>query len=101
MPVDTGFLRASLMATIGGAGNTILEDNPGEGTFEYNPSTINLVIQGAALTDTITIAYTANYAAFQEYGTSKMQGHRFVGMAAQLWPQIVDQVCREAQGRFS
>ncbi|WP_297803407.1 hypothetical protein [uncultured Brevundimonas sp.] len=99
MPVDTGFLRASLVAQIG-YGVPPLRDRPdSDAKHSWNPVGIQLVLAEAEASDTITIAYSANYARHQEYGTHGRTGRRFVALAAQQWPQIVAEVCREAQSR--
>jgi hypothetical protein len=100
MPVKTGFLRASGQAVIGEALPSLTTNpNPESGAFGYDASAVNLVISNATIRDTITFAYAANYAAAQEYGTHGHAGRRFVALAAQQWPGIVAQVCREAEGR--
>lgn len=97
MRVDTGFLRASLMAAIGDANFTIRE-NPG-GAFAYEPGQVTLVIAQAQLSDPIEVVYTANYARAREYGARGQPGDRFVGLAAQRWPQTVNAVATEAKAR--
>ena len=99
MPVDTGFLRSSLMATVG-AVNFGLRDRPSaDAKYAYDAGAVSLVLLGAKLEDAVTAIYTANYARYQEYGTSHMQGRRFVALAAQQWPRIVSEVATEAQAR--
>lgn len=98
LPVDTGFLRASLVA-VKGTGLPSLKPNPPEGKrFNYDPGQIDLVIMGCAITDPITLAYTAAYARVAEYGGEGRMARRFVALAAQQWSRIVDEVCREAEG---
>jgi hypothetical protein len=99
MPVDTGFLRASLRATLGEPGFSVTY-NPGDGSSHaYDAGTVSLVISSAHIEDTISAIYTANYAPYVEYGTSKMAARRFVGLAVQQWPRIVSEVAAEAQTR--
>lgn len=97
-PVDTGFLRASLQAGLNAPANTTSNQNPG-GSFNYDGGQVALVIANAQLSDTIYATFGANYAQFVEYGTSKMAPRAFVRQAAAQWPQIVDEVAREAQSR--
>lgn len=99
LPVDTGFMRASLRALIGIAlpGETYRPDGPGH--YGYDESAVNLVIASAQLSDTITVAYSANYALFVEMGGRGRPARRFVALAAQNWPSIVEQVCVEARSR--
>jgi hypothetical protein len=103
MPVKTGFLRASGQALIGDAGLPLVENpNPdaAPGSLDtFNAGAVSLVIANAGIEDTITFAYTANYAIFANYGARGHAGHQFVGLGAQRWPQIVDQVSREAEAR--
>jgi hypothetical protein len=97
LPVDTGFLRASLRATLGEPAFPVTE-NPG-GSFSYDAGTVSLVIADAKITDTITAVYGANYAIFVNYGTSRTPARRFVDLAAQQWPRIVEEVAAEARAR--
>ena len=78
MPVDTGFLRNSLASSINGAFGA-----PGPDSYE-------LTIAGMEIGDVARFAWTAEYAMYQELGTSKMHGNHFVGAAAAEWPQVVD-----------
>ncbi|KQW79716.1 hypothetical protein [Brevundimonas sp. Root1279] len=96
--VDTGFLRASLVATTGALPVQTTKPD-GDGAFSYSPAQISLVIANAEITDPISIVYTANYARFREYGANGQPGDRWVALAAQQWPRIVNEVCAEAQAR--
>ena len=99
MRVDTGFLRASLVATTTGILPPLQDKPDGVPAFSYDAGQINLVINGADITDTITVAYTANYARPREYGSRGQPGDRFVALAAQQWRRIVSEVATEAQAR--
>lgn len=99
MRVDTGFLRASLVATTTGILPPMQDKPDGVAAFAYDAGQINLVINGADITDTITVAYTANYARPREYGSRGQPGDRFVSLAAQQWQRIVSEVATEAQAR--
>jgi hypothetical protein len=93
MPIDSGFLRASLMAGLGGA-NFALKDNPNpDGRHRYDGGEVALVIASADLNDTITAVYTARYARIVE------ERYAFVRLAAQRWPQTVDGVVAEVKAR--
>lgn len=96
MPVRTGFLRSSLEASLNGAIPPSV-DHPGTGTYDWNPGKVNLVIASAELKDTINLTYTSRTASYVEYGTSRFEGRRFVGLAMQQWQTIVNQVCQEAK----
>lgn len=89
MPVDTGFLRASMQVSLEGV-RPMTQANPGGPKYTYNPEAAALVIMGAKLGDTIFASYTANYAAHQNYGTESFAGRHFVGLAAQRWQTIVN-----------
>lgn len=97
--VDTGFLRASLVATVGGnlPPQTIKPD--GVAAFTYDAAAINLVIAGAEINEPITAVYTANYARPREYGARGQAGDRWVALASQRWHQVVEQECAEARAR--
>jgi len=77
MPVDTGFLRNSLIADINGAA-------VGGGADAYV-----MAIAGMEIGDTVFAGWTANYARFQEYGTSAFAGNFYMLSAAQQWQAIV------------
>lgn len=96
MPVDTGFLRASLQATINAPVAAVTFRTEGQ---QYDAASVALVIAGAQLGDTIYGVYTANYARYVEYGSRGRAGRGFVRLAAQQWPQIVSQVVAEAKSR--
>lgn len=93
MPIATGFLRASLQAVIG-TGPPLARENPNRHVkYSFDAGEVSLVIAGATISDTITLAYTANYARFVH------RRYQFVTLAAQRWPQIVAEVSAEAQRR--
>lgn len=102
MRVDTGFMRASLSASLDGS-LPQLADRPeaaveatrasGAPSITFTANEVNLVIANADIGDTITFAFAASYARHVE--------NRFapVRLGAQRWPQVVDEVAREARGR--
>lgn len=96
LPVDTGFLWHSLVASTSGMPEQ--RENPAEGstTYIYNAGPINLTIDNTPLGQTIWLGYTAKYAAKVNYS----YGYLFVDMAVQQWPQIVNQVQAELKGRM-
>lgn len=97
MPVDTGFLRASLQASTT-AMPALTRDNPGAAA-PYDGAEVSLVIAGADLGETIYAGYTAKYAGHVNYGARGRQPRQFVGRAAQKWPAIVDQVAAEVRAK--
>jgi hypothetical protein len=109
MPIKTGFLRASGQVVIGTEPPSI-QATPGDGkSVSYDGGAVSLVISNANLDDTITFAYTAAYARRQNYGfvgadslgrVYNQKGYHFVDLAAQAWPQTVDQVSREAEAKI-
>jgi len=99
MPVDTGFLRASLVAEIGLGSFTAKPKPTGDGVYSYEPAPINLVIAGAGVSEPITVAYTAAYARIANYGGENRAARQFAGLAVQRWPQIVTEVAAEAERR--
>lgn len=77
MPVDTGFLRASLQSSLNGS------------TGLTGPESYALTVAGMGAGDVATFGWTANYAAHVEYGTRGRAGRHFVGNAALHWQEIV------------
>lgn len=100
MPVDSGFLRASIRITKDAPVPMGLGRPDDSKTYAYNPTAASLVIAGAGLGDTLFASYTANYAGHVHYGREGRPGRQWVTMAAQRWPAIVAQVSAELQGRI-
>lgn len=94
LPVDTGFLRASLQAAINRSAPAI-QFRPPTGNFAYDVSPVAMVIAGAAITDTIFATYTAVYAPIMnaKYG--------FRDLAVQNWGSIVAKNARLARQRVT
>ena len=90
MPIGpTGFLRASFSAAIGDMIPTAIE-NPGRETRHgYEAGPVNLVIAGAGIRDTITLAWRANYAGIVH------RRYQWASLAGQRWPQAVRDVSAE------
>lgn len=97
-PVDTGFLRASLMASTS-AMPQLTRVNPGV-PVPSDLGDIVLVINGADLGDTIFLGYTANYAAYVHYGARGNPPRPWVTMAAQRWESIVASKAAEVKARL-
>ena len=115
MPVDTGFLRASLQAAIdapaaGPMGKPLKRKEGQEGViYHLDAGQVALVIAGAELGHTIYATYGTAYARRMEYGfvgqdslgrTYNQAGKGFVRSAAQKWPQIVAAVSAELKSRI-
>lgn len=100
MPVDTGYLRYGIRASLSAMPAVIPKSHPTQGAnYGYSPGEITLVINQAKLGQTIYIGYTAAYAAHVEYGTSKIRARGFVGKAALQWQQTVNQVVENLKAR--
>jgi hypothetical protein len=99
MPVDTGFLRASLVVSLNSPARSVT-NNPGQvGAFTYNEGTTSGIILAAQFGDLIYAVYTANYARHVEYGAQGRPGYGFVRLAVQNWPKIVDKVARRVRAQ--
>lgn len=103
MPVKTGNLRRSLMASTS-AMPTI---KPEQTTF--SDSGVELVIAGAELGSTVYLGFQAAYAARMNYGfvgedslgrVYNQTGFGFVDAVAQRWPAIVAAAEAKVRGRF-
>ena len=77
MPVDTGFLRASLQSSLNGS------------TGLTGPESYTLTVANMEAGDVATFGWTASYARHVEYGTQGRPGRHFVGNAALQWQRIV------------
>jgi hypothetical protein len=101
LPVDTGYLRASIQAskTAPAPIDPSSKGNAGA-KYAFNPGPINMVINDAKLGETVFVTVTASYGPHVEFGTSKQPAALFVEQAAQQWPQIVAQVQNELKGRL-
>lgn len=93
MRVDTGFLRASLMASTAAIPPINPTAKPVAGSFyAYPEQEVNAVIASAEIGQTLHFGWTASYAAYREYGALGQAPDAFVRTAAQRWPSIVEQV---------
>jgi hypothetical protein len=101
MRINTGFLRASLMASTSAMPLIDPKKVPVKGqTYSYDAGVIEAVIAGSELGDTIYLGYTAAYAGHREYGARGQGPDAFVRTAAQQWPQIVDEKAAELKSRL-
>lgn len=98
VPIDTGFLRASLRASTTDM-PLLTRENTG-GPMPDDMAEIVLVIAGAEAGDTIYLGYTANYAAYVHYGANGRPGRPWVAMVAQRWQTIVAQKAGEVRSRL-
>lgn len=100
MPVDTNRLRASLQISFDAPLPMRVEAKPKDGAT-YSTPDVAAMIENAPMGGTIYATYGANYARAVNYGFRSFPGYQFVGLAAQKWPAIVEQVCAELQSRAS
>lgn len=103
MPVKTGNLRRSLMAST----SAMPTVKPEKQTF--TDSGIEMVIAGAGLGSTVYLGFQAAYAARLNYGfvgedslgrVYNQAGYGFVDAVAQRWPQIVTDAEAKVRSRF-
>ena len=97
MPIRDGFLRASVAATLTGAPPPMTYKPKGAAQYAYNPAEVALVIASADVSDTILLAWTANYARHVHWGAQGRAPQPFLSLAAQRWPQFVAEAAAEAQ----
>lgn len=88
MRVETGYLRASIRASLSSMPSAISGNEPlPDSRYYYRPSVINRVINSAKYgKDTIHIGWTASYAGIREHRDG------FMRLAAQNWRSIVKRV---------
>jgi hypothetical protein len=111
LPFKTGFLRRSVRATIGEPQFTTIDAPKDGGSLSgASPAEVVMTIANAGLNDTMSFVWTASYAMRMEWGfvgtdslgrNYNQSGYRFVGLAAQQWPQIVERKAAELQARLS
>jgi hypothetical protein len=99
IPVDTGYLRASLHASLNGSVPPLQGKPEAGGPVRYDDTAVSLVISNAKVGDVITFAYGANYARYVHFGARGRAGRPWILLAAQNWPRIVDEVTAEAKRR--
>ena len=101
LPVDTGFLRASLVIGKGpiSTPTTTPPEDAASRRFDWDEQQVTLALKGVALKDPVEARYTAVYARVAEYGGPNRTARRFVALAAQRWQSIVADVANEAKAR--
>lgn len=100
MPIDTNFLQSSIAANHGTTPTATLRKNPG-GSFSYDASDINLTILSSTPQDGLSVVYTAEYAIYVEFGARGRAPRRFVGLAAQRWPEFVRRANNALENRIN
>jgi hypothetical protein len=102
VPVDSGFARASIRASLDEMPEIITGSKGEEGkAYSSNFGQVTLTIADAELGDTIHIGWTASYIVPLEYGHSQQAPAGFVRLAAEQWQVIVNGVVQEAKSRAS
>lgn len=96
MPVDTGFLRASLRVATTPMPATM--ESPG-GAFRFDEGQVSLALLGAPIDAVVFATYGAHYARFAEYGARGRAGRGFVRLAAQNWQRNVDEAVRQVRAK--
>lgn len=100
IPIDTGFAKASVRASIDSMPPIDPAFKGVKGSaYSYDGGQISVVIAGAELGQTIYVGWTANYVGVLETGSSKQAPSGFVGLAAAQWPATVNEVTSELKGR--
>lgn len=99
LPVETGFLRSSLVAHAGKEAPQVREKS--EGWIPGDTGDVTLVLATLHPGEPVTIAYTASYAVHVHWGTRSMRPTLWVSLAVQRLPVIVQEVAREARARLS
>lgn len=100
MPIDTGFLRASLVVVINGEPPPANRVSDGQ-RYMYNAASVVLEIAKFNAGDRLVAAYTADYARHVEYGSNGRAGRGFTRLASQNWGQIVNAVTEDAKARVA
>lgn len=93
VPVDTGFLRASLEVRV----NEPLPPATRVKAATVPEPSYGLSIIGAEIGDYITVGYAAEYGPYLEFGTATRPPIAWIRGAAAQWPQIVSQVAAQAK----
>lgn len=86
-PVDTGFLKSSLKASLSGFA-PLVDRGLSVGATQVQP--YEMVIAGADIGETIYANYTANYAQYVEHGARGRSGRHMMKLAAQNWQPNVN-----------
>ncbi|MDX0354313.1 hypothetical protein GOC51_03705 [Sinorhizobium meliloti] len=105
IPVDTGNLKNSLMAST----STMPRVDEGEREYPDQSGEIELIISNLDVGETLYLGFQAAYGPRMEYGfvgtdalgrLYNQQGFGFVQSAAQTWPQLVAEAEQKVRSRF-
>lgn len=101
MRVDTGFLRASALASTTAMPSIQANSGPVDGQkYTFSAGQIEATILAADVTDTIYVGFTAGYAAAREFGARGQAPDAFVRGAAQQWQPVVERKAAELKSRL-
>lgn len=90
IPVDTGYARASIRASLEAMPQIELTAHRDpDGSYSVDYSSILITINSAQLGQTLYVGWTANYVPYLEYGHSDQAPNGFIGVTVLEWPQIV------------
>lgn len=102
VPVDTGFARASVRASLEEMPQIVTGSKGEEGqAYPADFGQITAVIASAQLGQTVYVGWTASYVLALEYGHSKQAPAGFVRLAAAQWQTVVSEVTQEAKARVA
>lgn len=93
MPIEYGFLRASLQASLNGPAFVARDRPDGDLKFNWSEGAVIAVIASAGIEDRITFAYTARYSRIMEFR------YAFIRLTGQRLQSIVDGVCADLKSR--
>jgi hypothetical protein len=100
MPIDTGFLRASVVGALNSPVLTATAKPNGPTAFQYDGGVqVETALASLELGDVFHVAWTANYAIHVEYGARGRPGRAFARSAISRWQTTVAQVAAEARAR--
>lgn len=111
IPIDTGFLRYSIRASLTAMPEVNPAAQPQKGArYQYNPADVVLTIASFKLGQTIYVGYTAAYARRIEYGyfgkdrlgrTYNQRPRGYIARAVAQWPATVNAVAAELKERVT
>jgi len=100
IPIDTGFARASILASTSEMPPINKTKHGTKGaSYGYDSGAVATTIAQAQIGEAIFIGWTAAYVGALENGHSKQAPSGFVAISALEWPRIVSEVTAEAKSR--
>jgi hypothetical protein len=107
MPVDTGFLRASMVASNSGPQPMRADARPQDGQSYTPTGEVTLIINGTQLGQRLWLTFIAAYARRVNYGFNgtdslgrkyNQRGYFFVQKSAQKWQRFVSDAVKRVRG---